>query len=615
MDRRVLHFDWNWQLYSDPEEIWPLISDTNRLNQELNLPPVQKADLSYNYMDGHCQLSYDSLKNSDAWEEEPYEWEHPFRFGVKRRYKNGFCREMKIQVDLLPNDLGTRVRYQIWALPRNFISMFTLPLKLNTLYRSRLKSALRHYDLLHRKGLASYELEYKKRLVRGGKRRLEELGDELANETGESKIVAKLLNYLVRSKDWEAAHIQPYALARYWNQPEQKVLSVFLHATKTGLLNFNWDLYCPDCRKIQHSCTTLSEVHEPVFCEECKKEFYINFNRTVQLSFRPNPLIRKLSDDRYCLTGPQTRPDIVIKQFLRKGEKRYLKTRLEVGTYYLRVKGVRGKARIKVTERGNDNITISLIQAGMNDEYVEISTEPNLIFENKTEKSLIFILEKEQWNRSGVTAARATSLQLFRDLFDKEVLRKGEKIAVDSQTLMFTDLLDSTSMYTREGDEEAVGQVIEHFDILQNAITEENGAIVKTIGDSVMAVFSNPSKAFRAFVKAHKLIKKNGRFNSSLKLKVGIHHGSCVAVNLNNKIDYFGSTVNIAARLVDFADEDEIILSQSVAENTEVVRMLESSELSYFSSKDITTSLRGFEGEQFLIKRIALDKPPLRLVI
>jgi len=615
MNRKVLHFEWNWQLYSTPEEIWPLVSDTNRLNQELNLPPLQKTDLTYDLQEDHHQFSYNGIQHSEAWEEEPYEWERPYRFGLKRRYKNGSCRELKIQVDLMPNDRGTRVRYQMWARPRSFFSRFTLPIRFHLIYRRRLKSTLRHYDQLLYRELKPYELEPKKRLVRGGKQRLEDMVDALISETGNSTIIHNLVDYIQRARDWEVAHMRPFALSEYWKQPEQEVLSVFFHATKIGLLNFNWDLYCPDCRKIQHTCSSLSEVHEPIFCGDCKKEFYVNFNRSVQLSFYPNPLVRKCSTDRYCLTGPHTRPHIHVRQFLKNGEKRYLKTRLEEGTYILRARGIKGKARIAVTEQGQDNITISLTPTGMNGEQARITAEPNLILENKSGRHLVITLEKESWETGGVTAARATSLQLFRDLFDNEVLRKGEKIAVDNQTLMFTDLLNSTSMYKREGDEEAVGQVIEHFDILQQAITEENGAVVKTIGDSVMAVFSSPAHAFRAFVKAHTVIKKNKRFNSNLKLKAGIHHGSCMAVNLNNKIDYFGSTVNIASRLVDFAEEDEIILSQSVSENAEVLQMLETSDLHYFRSKNITTSLRGFEGEQFLIKQIGLIESPLRLVI
>ncbi|MDX1617896.1 MAG: DUF5939 domain-containing protein, partial [Balneolaceae bacterium] len=378
MNCNVLHFNWNWQLYSTPEEIWPIISDTNRLNQELSLPHVQKSDLSYYYKEGNQQFSYNSIHNADAWEEEPFEWERPYRYGVKRRYKNGACKELKIQVDLLPNEQGTRVRYQMWAVPRNFISRLTLPLKLNTFYRGRLKSAFRHYDLLTRKGLEPYELEYKKRLVRGGKQRLQEMADQLVSDTGESAIVHNLVNYLSRARDWEVAHMQPLALARYWRKSEQKVLSVFFHATKIGLLNFNWDLYCPDCRKIQHTCASLSQVHEPIYCHECGKEFYVNFNRSMQLSFCPNPLIRKVDEGRFCLTGPQTRPHVALRQSLKKGEKRYLKTELDYGTYILRATGVKGKAVFEVTDEGHENITVSMTSAGMSNERVEISNDPNL---------------------------------------------------------------------------------------------------------------------------------------------------------------------------------------------------------------------------------------------
>ena len=90
------------------------------------------------------------------------------------------------------------------------------------------------------------------------------------------------------------------------------------------------------------------------------------------------------------------------------------------------------------------------------------------------------------WTDQAATAAEVTSLQTFRDLFSREILRPGESISVGSLTILFTDLRDSTILYRQVGDAPAFGRVLDHFIVLREAITAEDGAVIKTIGDEVM---------------------------------------------------------------------------------------------------------------------------------
>ena len=165
-----------------------------------------------------------------------------------------------------------------------------------------------------------------------------------------------------------------------------------------------------------------------------------------------------------------------------------------------------------------------------------------------------------------------TSLQVFRDLFASEVVRPGEEISIGSVTLMFTDLRDSTRLYRKIGDASAFGRVREHFDVLEQAIASEGGAIVKTMGDAVMATFQHPVAALRAVWNAQTKIAARGE--PMLWLKVGLHKGPCIVVNLNDRLDYFGSTVNIAARLPGFSQGGELIFSEAVQEDPEVREFL-----------------------------------------
>jgi Adenylate and Guanylate cyclase catalytic domain len=92
------------------------------------------------------------------------------------------------------------------------------------------------------------------------------------------------------------------------------------------------------------------------------------------------------------------------------------------------------------------------------------------------------------------------------------------------------------------------GQVLDHYDVLRAAIAGEEGALVKTIGDSVMAVLQPPVQGLRAVFRAQAILANPPDGRQALHLKAGIHAGLCVAVTLNDRLDYLGATVNLATR-------------------------------------------------------------------
>ncbi|HNB37622.1 MAG TPA: adenylate/guanylate cyclase domain-containing protein, partial [Anaerolineales bacterium] len=140
-------------------------------------------------------------------------------------------------------------------------------------------------------------------------------------------------------------------------------------------------------------------------------------------------------------------------------------------------------------------------------------------------------------------------------------------------TLMFTDLRNSTKLYREIGDASAFGRVREHFDILEQAVAAEGGSVVKTMGDAVMAAFRKPVSAVRAVWNVQKELTARGV--PPLTIKMGIHHGPCIVVNLNDRLDYFGSTVNIAARLPNFSQGGEVIFSEAIRYDPEIMEFLE----------------------------------------
>ncbi len=185
-----------------------------------------------------------------------------------------------------------------------------------------------------------------------------------------------------------------------------------------------------------------------------------------------------------------------------------------------------------------------------------------------------------------------TALQTFRDLFAAEALRAGEPISVGTLTVAFTDLRGSTRYYRDVGDARAFGSVLVHLDALRDAVVEHGGSVVKAMGDAIMAVFPRPSAAVEAMLSAQDVVA-----GKPLALKVGIHTGPCIAVNQNGVLDYFGSTVNLAARLVTLSSGEDVIVSGAVLDDPEV-RALE------LPAVPAGGALKGFEGETLSLWRV-----------
>ncbi len=175
-----------------------------------------------------------------------------------------------------------------------------------------------------------------------------------------------------------------------------------------------------------------------------------------------------------------------------------------------------------------------------------------------------------------LTAKMLLSNQTFRRLFRSETVPASETLQVRDLTYLFTDLKDSTLMYDTVGDVNAYDLVRRHFDALVLAVVENSGAVVKTIGDAIMATFVSPADAVRAGIEMLSVLADfNATASADLAIKIGVHRGRSIAVTLNDRIDYFGQDVNIASRIQQLAGAGEIVLSSDVFRSPEVGQLLE----------------------------------------
>ncbi len=563
---KEFHFSWQWDLESSPEAIWPFASDTNRFNRDTGQPEVEILSNVKGVKQMRMRLPIIRVE----WEEEPFEWTFPYSFGVSRLYSKAPIDSMRTEASFerLPNN-GTRVSYHSWFVVSNPFVQLLIPFAIGVIAKNRFERAFRVYDRIAGRPEGSFKIGRPRGFNSGGRARFRSLSEDVVRQGTDASLMARLEDFLERADELSVQRIRPYALADRWQVDRRAVLEMFLRATRAGILDMSWDLLCPSCRGTTEGHTNLGDVHGSSHCSTCQIDFTVNFDHNIEVIFRPNPSVRSVDfEAAFCAGSPQLQPHVVMSQALSALHSLPVPIQLERGRYTLRASNAPGSISLFADVDGAPQADLRVSSFGWPPDQQRVSLHPTLNLVNATNAESTFQLERTAWSDHSSTAADVTALQVFRDLFASEVVRPGEEISIGSVTLMFTDLRDSTRMYRVIGDASAFGRVREHFEILEKAIAAEGGAIVKTMGDAVMATFRHPIDALKSVWNAQLEIAKYGE--PMLWLKAGLHKGPCIVVNLNDRLDYFGSTVNIAARLPNFSQGGELIFSETFYEDPEI---------------------------------------------
>ena len=213
----------------------------------------------------------------------------------------------------------------------------------------------------------------------------------------------------------------------------------------------------------------------------------------------------------------------------------------------------------------------------------------------------MFSIEETVWDPYILKPAYLFSLQEFHDLFSTESISSDLKLELGLQTIFFTDIVGSSTLYELQGDSKTFIQVKKHFEEINKFVKENEGAIIKTIGDAVMAAFPSPKGAIQTAMALRNTF--SGTAMNSIKLRISIHFGQCIAVNLNSGIDYFGKTVNIAAKIQKLAGASQIVFTKEYKDNPDVELFLESNKIIL---EELKYSIPGMKDE-FTIYRINAD--------
>jgi class 3 adenylate cyclase len=410
-------------------------------------------------------------------------------------------------------------------------------------------------------------------------------------------LLARLGEYLSQTPEVWLQRIRPLELARKWKAAggqadDRDVVAMFLAAHHHGLLRLRWEVLCPRCRNASDVPDNLADLPKAVHCTTCNVDFEQDFSANVELTFQPEAWLRPLPDGAYCMMGAPSVPHIKVQRHVGPGENLEIDPPLSPGGYRLRT--TQAGAQLNVDWDGEQGFPTVLAQGE------DIIAGPpaavgKIRLENQTRRNLTFVIEELTWRQDALTGDKAIALPAFRQYCPEQLLRPGDDVAIANVVLLFSDLKGSTSLYETLGDGAAYNLVRDHFDYLTALIESHGGVLVKTIGDAVMAAFVEPDKGVQAALAAQMGIAEfnRGRDDGGVILKLGLHQGACIAVTTDQRLDYFGSTVNIAARLQGESHGNDIVLSDALMAAAGVRELLADSPVAAPGRE--TTSLRGVE--------------------
>ena len=130
------------------------------------------------------------------------------------------------------------------------------------------------------------------------------------------------------------------------------------------------------------------------------------------------------------------------------------------------------------------------------------------------------------------------------------------------RTILFTDVVNSTTLTQSLGDEAALAILGVHDMIVRNALSALGGREVKHTGDGIMASFVSAANAVRCAIQIQRELEKHAQANPERPLKVRVGAAAGEPVEQNN--DLFGSTVQLASRLCAHAQPEQILVSNAI---------------------------------------------------
>lgn len=586
---KSMSYPFQWQLQAPPTEIWPYVSDTERLNRAIGLGAV---DYERKTIDGVVRTTGRMRINGVhvEWTEHAYEWVAPQRLGILREFTAGPFVWFRSTVHLEAQGAGTLLTHTVEVEPRGVIGRAAAAMEVGFKAKKSLERVYRRIDRFvaqqretsrsdqtavaipaarprARTEAVADAFEEAPDLSPEQRARIDDAQERLLDDGLDPELVRQLCRHIRHAAPQDVARIRPRVLARRHRLDHRAVLRACLLGTRAGLLDMLWDVICPRCRIPADVASSLAALRDAHHCEACALDFGLDFSESVEIIFRPTSAVRYSELGTFCIGGPGHTPHVVAQVQLAARERFAIDLTLDEGSYLVMGRQMPTAWEFRV-EKGalRSGFEVPLAEGIPPGTSRALTAKgQRIVICNDTDHEVVARIERASTRRDAVTAAEAASSATFRQLFPREALAPGRMLAVQRLTVLTATLADPWATSTDES--EVLGQLGDLHRAAETLCEEEGGAVVKIHRDGVLATFTDPSAALRL---AERLVEA-----LSTPVAVASETGSALATSINDRLDYFGRVLHDVDRLLDVAAPGHLVMGQNLAADPASARWLD----------------------------------------
>lgn len=589
---QLLEFRFEWELNSSAAELWPFVSNTERLNKAMGLPAIAYRT----EVDSHGQAEvYAHVKMMGIpmkWREHVYEWVEERRMGILREFDSGPLKWFTSVVEFLPTVNGrTRLIHSLKIRPNGWLGRRFASLKMGRATQKTLTRIYQRIDAVLQSTRAAdptidpFEAGHAQ--TRRQSREHQRIFDQLRTRELSPDALIQVSDFVTAGPAQELGRIRPLVLATRLNLPADEVLAVLMEGTAAGLFELAWDVICPSCRVPSQTYSLLRMVQDHEHCEACQLNYEVDFAKSVETIFKAHPVIRTVDTGKYCIGGPAHSPHVAAQIRLAPGETAELGLALENGTFRIQSPQLAKAMTFKVehprtqqqsksngefetakqtltTERTKTDSHRSIkLRLGVDADWIQdlkIAGQQQLMtVVNSFDREVTVKVERTAPDRQALTAADAMALPSFRKIFPAERFSPHQLGNLTSLSILRTIVRPSG-----ESDSAIRSvEIQEHLQRLHELSNELNGIWLKTTDNGAVIAFTQTESAANLIIRLSESLPDNSR----MSLAATLCNGAVTASLIGGRIDYFGEPVDRLAVLATQVDNGQCLADQSFAKH------------------------------------------------
>lgn len=554
--RQAQHVSMSTDLDHPPEIFWPIVSNTDMMNQKLGMAPTENSFRPTTYGGSQLSVVTKSAGMTLAYEEFPYEWLAPHSLSVERIFQKGPLKYLKfgIRIEALAETQGkgcTRLTFEMDYVP-GILGIVVKGILLMNL--KQMVKVFRNYNDRLNNGDQGVQVffESNDKLLPA----INQLIDSWEDLTPDKVMPQALATYIIMAPDRYASRIRPFDVAALYDLIPLETLRFCLMATRAGFMHMRWDMRCPSCKGPKENSGHLAGVSAHAYCESCAVDYSVGFDQNLELTFFPDSSLRKVDESHFCAGSPANTPHLQFQANLWPEESREVDIKLEMGLYAFRSLAVMGELTCMVVPEGVDKLSITL---GERFPEEPVLVAPNFKLSVKNPKLYFQTLQLEnlEWESEVCSGALVSSMQEFRDFFGKELLAEDTSLPIGRQTLLLANL----SHHNQPLKDTA------YLQLIGDAIRQNDGAEVSCENQTLLAAFQDPLDALKVSLTLAEQLEEVNRYvtpENPLNLRISFHEGSCDVLSRNGVLTYSGDAFEAVHALQRAAQPDSILISEQV---------------------------------------------------